>query len=209
MDLHTWSAFLLASLVTAFTPGQAVLLAVSNALELGRRRAMFGSLGNAAGLLLLAGATLGGLGLLLRAWPAAFEALKLLGACYLVWLGVRAWRPVAAAPAAGGGPRQVASAMRIFLQGLGVALTNPKGILFFGALFPQFARTGEGLAGRFALMTATFVACAVCAHLCFIAAAPWARRKLASRRAGSLVRRLGGLLFILLGLAMLRLRLPG
>lgn len=205
MDFPSWFAFLCASLVTAFLPGQAVLLAIANALEHGRRRALLGSLGNAAGLLLVAGCTLAGLGLVLRQHPAAFQALKLCGALYLVYLGVAQWRMAAraqpaATPAAGRG---------LFLRGVLVALTNPKGILFFAALFPQFMGAAEGMAGRFALMTATFVACAVLAHVCFIALAPWAARRLAGGSAAVPARRLGAAFFVALGLAMLWLPAPG
>lgn len=209
MDLPTWFAFFLASLATAFLPGQAILLAVSNALQHGRRKALASSLGNAAGIVLLALATLAGLGLLLREHPLAFEAVKLCGALYLVWLGVAQWRaagriqpamPPGSAPGGGAG---------LFLQGVTVAVTNPKAILFFAALFPQFVDAGPDMLPRFALMTATFTGCAVLAHVCFIAAAPWAASRLRQGGAARLARRLGALLFIGIGLGMLMLPRSG
>lgn len=204
MDFPSWFGFLCASLVTAFLPGQAVLLAIANALEHGRRRALLGSLGNAVGLLLVAMGTLAGLGLVLRQHPAAFQALKLCGALYLVYLGVAQWRkavPTRPAPPAADG-------RDLFLRGVLVALTNPKGILFFAALFPQFMGATEGMGSRFALMTATFVACAVLSHVCFIAFAPWAAGRLAGGSAAAPARRVGAVFFIALGLAMLWLPAP-
>lgn len=204
MDAATWFAFFLASLVTAFLPGQAILLAVANALRFGRRKALASSLGNAVGIVLLALATLAGLGLLLRRHPLAFEAVKLCGALYLVYLGVAQWRAATPAqPLAPGG--SAPDGVRLFVQGVTVALTNPKGILFFAALFPQFVDGGEGLPARFALMTATFAGCAMAAHVCFIAAAPWAAGRLRHGGAAVLARRIGALLFIGLGLGMLLL----
>lgn len=204
MDFPSWFAFLCASLVTAFLPGQAVLLAIANALEHGRRRALLGSLGNAAGLLLVAGGTLAGLGLALRQHPAFFQALKLCGALYLVYLGVAQWRTaVRARPAAA-----PADDRDLFLRGVLVALTNPKGILFFAALFPQFVGATDSMGSRFALMTATFVACAVLAHVCFIALAPWAAERLAGGSAAAPARRLGAVFFVVLGLALLWLPAP-
>lgn len=202
MALETWLAFLLTSLVTAFTPGQAVLLAVSNALALGRRRALLGSLGNATGLLVLGAATLSGIGLLLRAYPPLFDAIKLFGAGYLLWLGVQPWLAKARARTS------PAHAGSVFLQGLVVALANPKAILFFAALFPQFVPAGSGLSLGFVAMTATFVACALVAHVCYIALAPWSAGKLAQGKGAQAARKAGGLLFIALGLGMLRLQLP-
>ena len=209
MDLHTWFAFFLASLATAFLPGQAILLAVSNALQHGRRAALSSSLGNAAGIVLLALATLAGLGLLLREHPLAVEAVRLCGALYLVWLGVALWRaagqtqPAALRWSAPGG------AAGLFVQGATVAVTNPKGILFFAALFPQFVDGGEDMLPRFALMTATFVGCTVIAHVCFIAAAPWAAGRLRQDGVARLARRMGGVLFAGLGLGVLLLPRAG
>ncbi|HEX8406261.1 MAG TPA: LysE family translocator [Duganella sp.] len=205
MDFGTWFAFFLASLVTAFLPGQAILLAVANSLEYGRRKALASSLGNAVGIVLLALATLAGLGLLLREHPLAFDAIKLCGALYLVWLGVSQWRaagrtqPLAFASTTPGG------GAGLFAQGVLVAITNPKSILFFAALFPQFVDAGQGMLPRFALMTATFAGCAVTAHVCFIAAAPWAASRLREGGAARAARRIGAVLFVAVGLGMLLL----
>lgn len=202
MDFGTWFAFLLASLVTAFLPGQAILLAVSNSLEYGRRKALASSLGNAVGIVLLALTTLAGLGLLLREHPLAFDAIKLCGALYLVWLGVSQWRaagrtqPLAFSSTTPGGGG-------LFTQGVLVAITNPKSILFFAALFPQFVDADQGMLPRFALMTATFVGCAVTAHVCFIAAAPWVASRLRQGGAARAARRIGAVLFVAVGLGML------
>ena len=185
MDFHTWFAFFLASLATAFLPGQAILLAVANSLRYGRRRALASSLGNAAGIVLLALATLAGLGLLLREHPLAFEATKLCGALYLVWLGVAQWRAAGRAQAATQRESVRGGRAGLFVQGMTVALTNPKGILFFAALFPQFVEAGQDMLPRFALLTATFVGCALIAHLCFIAARTGKPVRLSGRRAGA------------------------
>lgn len=203
MDIDSWSTFLLASIVTAFTPGQAILLAISNALERGRSQALLSSGGNIAGLLLLAGATAAGLGLLMEGAPGALQAVKAAGAVYLVYLGLQPWWPARRAPGAMASRAGAPTKRALFMQGLTVAATNPKGILFFGALFPQFVGAGPGLVSRFLVLTLTFAGCTLAAHLFFIMAAPWASRRLGGSVSPASARKLGGALFVLLGIGLL------
>jgi threonine/homoserine/homoserine lactone efflux protein len=206
MDLDTWTTFLVASLVTAFMPGQAILLAISNSLDYGISRALISSGGNVFGILLLAGATAVGLGMLVQQTPGALQAVKVLGALYLVYLGLQPWRNAGRVQVDGNSAPLVRPRTRLalFLQGVIVATSNPKGILFFCALFPQFARSGPGMAQRFVVMTCTFAACTVVAHGFFIMSAPWVSIRLGRHANAALGRKIGGALFIVLGLSMLR-----
>lgn len=130
------SAFVVASLVLAVTPGPGVIYIVARSLAQGRRSGLasvagvaLGNLGNALGAAL-------GLAALFAVSSAAFTVVKWAGAAYLVWLGISALRapPVAASSAA---PR--AEAMRrVFRDGFFVALLNPKTTIFFAAFLPQF-----------------------------------------------------------------------
>lgn len=201
MAPDSWTAFLLASLVTAFTPGQAILLALSNALERGRSLALVSSCGNVAGLFLVASVAATGLGLLMQELPWTLQALRIGGALYLIYLGLQPWWPAQPGRSA---PRAPARTRRaLFMQGLTVAATNPKGILFFAALFPQFVGAGPGLAWRFLALTLTFAACTLIAHGVYILAAPWAGTRMQGRLDPAFARKLGGVLFILLGLGLL------
>lgn len=201
MSQDAWPAFLLASLVTAFTPGQAVLLAISNSLAHGARRALLGALGNAAGIVVLAALAAGGAGALLRTEPMLFTVLRSAGGLYLVYLGCLPWLPGRSAAPPGQAPVPAAGT-RIVRQAFLVALGNPKGILFFTALFPQFVRADRPLAGQFLGLSATFVACTMLAHLVYVLCA---RRAQAWATPGRLLRfRRGvGVLFMVLGLGML------
>jgi threonine/homoserine/homoserine lactone efflux protein len=84
MSLSAWLLFCAMSLITAFTPGPAVLLAVSNAATLGMRRALVSSAGNAAGVLVVSATAMLGLGALLKTSAWAFGAVKVAGAAYLI-----------------------------------------------------------------------------------------------------------------------------
>jgi homoserine/homoserine lactone efflux protein len=208
MAFSDWLAFLLVSLFVTFTPGPAVLLAVSNSLGVGPARAMISSLGNAVGLLLVSTAATAGLGVVLQTSATAFLVLKLLGAGYLVYLGIRQWRSGGAmfAEPSGAQARASTPAWRLFGNGLTVALTNPKAILFFTALFPQFMHAGAGAAQQFVVLTVTFAGCAVFAHAVYVLLARGVKGRLAEPRRARLLNRLFGGSFVLLGVSLLGLR---
>jgi threonine/homoserine/homoserine lactone efflux protein len=210
MHFSNWLIFCGVTLLVAFTPGPAVLLAVSNSIAVGPRRAMISSLGNALGLFMVSAAAMAGLGVVLTTSAHAFMALKLAGAAYLIYLGVRQWRSRAsvfsdlAAPAASGvAPK---AAWRLFGHGLTVALTNPKSILFFSALFPQFLTPDAPVFQQFAVLTATFAAVSVVSHAFYVLLARALKKQLGDPRRSRLFNRVSGCAFVLLGLSLLRLR---
>lgn len=209
MDLSSWLGFVSVALFVTFTPGPAVLMAISNSLSVGPRRAMVGSIGNATGLLAVSAATTAGLGVLLSTSAQAFLVVKLLGACYLIWLGIKQWRQGArmsmAAGDAAAAAAEVAGLSRraLFLRGVMVALTNPKAILFFTALFPQFMNHPETALRDFVVLTVTFAACAVLAHAFYVVLARALRRGLASPTRVKLMNRTFGACFVALGVSLI------
>ncbi|RYF76228.1 MAG: LysE family translocator [Comamonadaceae bacterium] len=208
MDFSTWLLFATTSMLLAFTPGPAVLLAISTSLSLGPKRALWGSLGNVAGVFLVSAASMLGLGVLLASSALAFTLLKTAGAGYLVYLGVRQWRGTDSpfdrpATEALDAPR---SARGLFGRGTLIAVTNPKSILFFAALFPQFLKADAPLTGQFALLTCTYAACALLSHAFYVVLASRLRRFLLQGQRLRMVNRVAGASFVALGLGMLRLR---
>jgi threonine/homoserine/homoserine lactone efflux protein len=132
----SWLLFLLASLVVIVTPGQDMVLVMSRSIGQGSQAGIATAAGVSVGLLghtLLA--TLG-LGALLHASELLFQALKLLGAAYLVYLGVRLLR--AGATHHRLHPASNRSLPRVFLEGALSNLSNPKVALFYFAFLPQF-----------------------------------------------------------------------
>ena len=209
MDLSHWLLFTAVCLATTYSPGPGVLLAVSNALTHGPRQALISSSGNALGIFIVAGLTVSGLGLLLHTSALAFTALKVVGAGYLIYLGIRQWRARGNAFSAGASAAaESVTPRRLFLNGLTVALSNPKSVLFFSAVFPQFMPEQAGV-GQLLLMTSTFAACAVISHLSYVlAAGPLMRWCAAPRRLRNLNRSLG-LVFMGMGLGVLRMGAGG
>ena len=209
MTWSNWLVFCGVSLFMAFTPGPAVLLAVSNSVSVGPRRAMWGSLGNAAGVFLVSAIAMAGLGVLLSSSATAFMALKLAGAAYLVYLGIRQWRSGANAFAdtrRSAGDAGAPAPLRLFGHGLTVALTNPKSILFFSALFPQFLTPGAPVSEQFFVLTATFAVFTVLSHAFYVLVARTMKHSFSDVRRVRLFNRVSGTAFVLLGLGMLRLR---
>ena len=209
MHFSNWLLFCGVALLVTFSPGPAVLLAISNAIAVGPRRAMISSLGNGVGLFVISGVAMAGMGVVLATSATAFMLLKLAGALYLVYLGIKQWRSktsiVADAPVALGAANPN-SFWKLFRQGLTVALTNPKAILFFSALFPQFITPGEPVAVQFTVLTTSFVACAMLAHLFYANLARLLKSQLATPGRAKLFNRISGGAFVLLGLSLLRLR---
>ena len=204
MTPSAWLLYAFVAGAAILSPGPAILLAINNAVAGGQRLALMSSLGNVVGVGLLSGVAMVGLGALLQASAPLFTALKVAGALYLVYLGVRQWRRPVPEPADGTAEGVTAPGRRdAFVQGLLVALSNPKAILFFTALFPQFLDHGRPLVGQFALMTATFMAISFASLAGYAALAGRARWWLRSARGKRLFRRACGSLFVVLGLGLL------
>lgn len=136
--------FSLAAAVVIAIPGPSVIFLVSRALSSGQRVAIFSVLGNAIGEYVQVLAVAFGVGTLVEESAVAFNALRLLGGVYLIYLGARTYRErhsLAAAIGAAGAPR---SGRRSFAEAFTVGATNPKTIIFLAAMLPQFVGRGSG-----------------------------------------------------------------
>jgi threonine/homoserine/homoserine lactone efflux protein len=136
--------FMVASLVMIVIPGPGVLFVVGRALSHGRRTALATAAGHALGNYAVAAFVAVGLGALLERSAAVFVVVKILGAAYLVWLGIQAIRhrkSLATVFAEAAAPREGWRALR---DGVMVGLTNPKSYILFGAVLPQFVVRSAG-----------------------------------------------------------------
>ena len=147
MTLSTYLLYLAAVALLVLSPGPTMLMCVTNAINHGPRAALLSATGSVTAALAVMLLSVLGLGALLAASEAAFTLLKTSGALYLVWLGIKTFRskslPMAERvddPSAAPGARQ-----SFYLQGLMVGGSNPKAILFFAALFPQFLNAAAPL----------------------------------------------------------------
>lgn len=172
------SAFLLASLVLAVTPGPGVLYIVTRSLVQGRRAGLASVAGVALGNLGNAGAAALGLAALFAVSSLAFSFVKYAGATYLVWLGVQMLRGARDANATA--TPEAAPLARLFRDGFVVALLNPKTTLFFAAFLPQFIDPARSLFVQFVIMAGTFAGIEVITEFVIASTAnrirPWLKR---------------------------------
>ena len=144
-SLSQWAAFVAASIVLVAIPGPSLLFVLGRALSAGRREAILSVVGNASGVFVQASLVALGLGPIVAASAAAYNALKFAGAFYLVWLGIstiRHRRDAAAALGEVGRPQR--RALHAWRDGFVVGSTNPKTVVFFVALLPQFVAPAAG-----------------------------------------------------------------
>lgn len=158
MNLHTWWLFVAMAFVVSATPGPNMLLVMSHSARFGWRSAVATMGGCMTALLAMMCVSAAGMGALLQAFPAVFDGLRLLGAAYLAYLGVQGWRaPVADTDDASAvAVREAAVPQQLYRQGLLVAASNPKAILFAAAFFPQFLDPATPTLPQFSILLATF-----------------------------------------------------
>lgn len=165
MPSHSqWIAFVIASILFIQVPGPSLLFTIGRALTVGLRDALLSVAGNAIGLLVQVLFVAIGLGAVIAASATAYSVLKLVGAAYVVWLGVQAirHRRDARESLMNDSSQSRERAGAALLKGFTVGVTNPKTIVFFVAFLPQFTAEGSPAAPQLALLGVIFgvLACA-------------------------------------------------
>ncbi|MBK6615363.1 homoserine/homoserine lactone efflux protein [Ottowia sp.] len=161
MDGHVWLAYFVAAWLIALSPGSGAVLSMSHGLAYGVRQTSATIAGLQLGLafiLLVAGV---GVGAILVASATAFTVVKLLGAAYLAWLGVKQWRAPLTADVDAAGEGVAAAGLSVgqrVLRGALTNATNPKGIVFMVAVLPQFIDPQRPLAPQLLILLATTLA---------------------------------------------------
>jgi threonine/homoserine/homoserine lactone efflux protein len=205
MTVETWWLYLGAIVLIACTPGPNVLCVTTRSIRYGLRTSAAGMAGCLLALVLMLIGSVAGLSALLITLPTAFDILRYLGAAYLIWLGMEAWR-------APDEPEDVAkitpeaSLAATFRGGFLVGIGNPKLLIFAAAFFPQFITPTAPWLPQFAELVATFVAVELAFYLVYALSG---RRLAAHLVRGVWRRRLNrasGVIFAGFGVALLRHR---
>jgi threonine/homoserine/homoserine lactone efflux protein len=197
-------AFAAMSFLLIVIPGPSVLFTIGRALAHGRRAALTSVVGNMIGAYVLVVAVAFGVGAVVARSAFAFTVLKLAGAAYLVYLGVKAWKQRGSLPAtvSDGGAGQ--NGLRTLWEGFAVGVTNPKTIVFFAAVLPQFVDPDQGhVVGQMLLLGLIFTGIALASDSVWGLGASVARDWFArSPRRLTAVSRVGGLSMIGLGVSV-------
>lgn len=156
MPITNFSLFLSITFIVSASPGPVMLSCMTNGGRLGVRKAFVGMLGASAGNLCLVVLSALGLGLIISQHDTLFNAIKWGGAAYLVFLGVQIMRtPVVLEQTQN--ISAIDSNKSLWWNSFFIAISNPKGLIYFGALFPQFIAYQEPLAPQFLALTLTFL----------------------------------------------------
>ncbi|MEO6534132.1 MAG: LysE family translocator [Pseudolysinimonas sp.] len=143
VPLSHWLTFVIAAALLIALPGPSVLFVIGRTLALGRRAGLLSVVGNAGGMLVQTGLVALGVGAIVAQSIVVLTVIKFAGAAYLVFLGIQAirHRREVSAPVEAGAPR---STLRLLSEGFVVGITNPKSIIFFVAILPQFIDASAG-----------------------------------------------------------------
>ena len=155
MDLSTWITYLVATIILSVSPGPGVFSSLAAGLNHGFRRGMWNAVGMQAANFTLMGIVSVGLGAILLASETLFNAVKWGGVAYLVYLGIATWRAEPRAFDERADDPQGKDAREVFWKGFLVNITNPKGIIFYAAVLPQFIDVARPALAQYAILGVT------------------------------------------------------
>lgn len=203
MQFSLWLALAGAGALISFTPGAGAINTMSNSLNVGFRRSIWGILGQQAALIVHVLIVALGVGVLVSGSPLAFNIIRYAGAAYLVYLGIRQFLSKPAVQEEQAAASTFEPAASIFRRGFWVNLLNPKAIVFFLAFTPQFIRPEESLITQYAILTATIVAIDILVMWFFFAAAAQSFQRFTQTERGQLVlSKVFGVLFVGVGILL-------
>lgn len=186
-----WKLFVAATIVIAATPGPNMLFVMTTSVRVGLRRTLAAMAGCLTGVVAMMALSAAGLGAVLKAAPRAFAALRLVGALYLAYLGARMWFASHEEDPAAPRPKK-----DLYRQGLFVALSNPKAILFATAFLPQFLDPDRPRTPQFAALVSMFAVIEVSCYFAYATSGRQAASLLAQPRLRRIFDRVAGTVFV-------------
>lgn len=208
MNTDTLLLFSFVSFFYVISPGPAIFLAIYNGAVYGPKVVMITAFGNIIGLLALSVLSIGGLSALVLASSTLFLMVKLMGASYLIYLGLRQFLMSTKS-------HLTVKTTHVLTQksyaagvkeGFLVAITNPKAILFFAALFPQFLNLSLPMPPQFFIMTLLFMLFSFISLSSYGYLSYRIKKFVPNTRVSSWLQRISGGLFIAMGASLLQLR---
>ena len=204
MTIQSWLMYLTLVTVATATPGPAVLFIMTNSTLHGWQKASFAALGNIIGLLCLGILAVTGLGTIIKTSELIFNIIKYAGAAYLIYLGLKLLfqKNLDLNPINNQLVSNDISSFIIFFQAFGVAMSNPKAIVFLTALFPQFININDALIPQFSMLILTLMIFSFSFLMIYALLAHNAKIWLAKPNRINVVNRTSGSVFIGFGLLL-------
>ncbi len=203
MDLHNYLAYIVITIITITSPGAAILLAISNGMRYNFKAVVLGTLANALGLFILSSVAFLGVGAVLKTFSFMFIILKIAGALYLIYLGIKLiLKKELELNINKEAKQEDINYLKVAKTAFLVAVTNPKPILFFTAVFPLFMSPKYSLVGQFFIMTGTFLAIPIVSLITYGYIANRFKSYFSSAKSLTLFNKVTGSLFVIMGLAM-------
>ena len=209
MNFELVIVYSLFSFFYIISPGPAIFLAISNGMSADLKAVALSSFGNVIGLLLLSSISIVGLGAIITGSATLFMIVKLVGALYLIYLGVKQFRNSKAVAfekteQRSTNQRKTAS---FFNEGFLVAATNPKPILFFTAIFLQFLNPQAAIMPQFVLLTSIFMVLSFISLFSYGLISKSSRRLFSNAKRMAWFHRITGGIFIAMGLGLSQLKI--
>lgn len=203
MDLYYWIIFTATVLGVSLIPGPSTFIAFAHGAANGSGQATFTALGNATASMLQAVAASAGLGIAITSSGMLFLIIKYAGAIYLIHVGIQIWRTAAQQVSLGASAGTSShSPKSMFIGGFTVAISNPKAIAFFTALFPQFLSPAGNSTAQLATMVMVVAICAFCVALFYGCLGAWVRGLELSKTLMTRIHKATGGLFVASGVGL-------
>ncbi len=188
------------AIATILLPGPAVMLTLNNSIQRGILKSLAGILGIALAILLVAIISATSLGIVLASSAIAFNIIKIFGAAYLIYLGIKMFRSEATNNDLF--KEQEGSFFKCFMEGFLVSVSNPKAVIFFMSIFPQFIDLTQEYTPQFILLAVTFSFLVIVIHTIYAVSASFAKSKLSSQNGSSLLNKISGGVFVSFGVGL-------
>ena len=203
MDLQNYLNYVVIAFFTITSPGAAILLAINTSMSLGLRALFIQTLGNILGLFVLSLVAILGVGAVLKSLPLFYTVFKIIGALYLIYLGIiQILNKNTKLSVTQERTKKSLTMWSVFKRGFLVAVTNPKPILFFGAVFPLFIEEKRSVVLQFFIMSGTFLVISFCSLMFYGYISKSAKAWFFDEKRLGIFYKISGGLFVLMGIGL-------
>lgn len=197
--MESYLIYIGVAITTILLPGPAVMLTINNSIQKGLLKSFAGILGISLAILLVAIISATSLGVVLASSAVAFNIIKIAGSVYLIYLGIKMLRSEVTNNIT---KEQEGSFLKCFMDGFLVSVSNPKAVIFFMSIFPQFIDLTQEYTQQFILLAATFSFLVIVIHTIYAVFAFYAKSRLSSRNDNAILNKISGGVFISFGVGL-------